>query len=286
MWLASYPKSGNTWVRALLAAYSAENTELDINNLGDGPIASSSEVFEDLLGVSVADLTADEIERYRPAVYRLRAAGLSAPSFIKAHDAFTLIDGWEPLFPANITAGIVYIVRNPLGVVPSLAAHAGIDIDRAIDRICDESFVMAKSNGAGADQLPQRLRSWSGHVRSWVDESDGRILIVRYEDLHADTVDALHNIICFSGLRPDSLRLRRAVGAAAFGRLKARESEVGFRERAPRSSAPFFRRGAVDSWRDELTDQQVSRIIDAHRPMMRRFGYLPQRGIEYVHEFT
>ncbi len=277
VWLASYPKSGNTWVRALLGAYTAETAEsIDINQLGSGPIASSLEVFDELLGVSAADLTMEEIERYRPGVYVQRAAALSAPAFIKVHDAFTLTVVGEPLFPLEVACGVVYVVRNPLDIAASFAFHGGTSIDTSIDRLCSESFIMSKSKGAAADQLPQRLGSWSSHVRSWLDESGLRTLVVRYEDLHDDAVSVLRQIAEFSGLPLDEARLEGAASAASFDRLQAQEASAGFRERATRATAPFFRKGQVGSWRTELSEAQSARIVDAHAPTMRRFGYLQE----------
>ncbi len=72
VWLASYPKSGNTWMRAFLSNYLADGDKpVDINSLDTGgPIASARTIFDEAVGVEASDLTQDEIERYRPRVYR------------------------------------------------------------------------------------------------------------------------------------------------------------------------------------------------------------------------
>ena len=83
IWLASYPKSGNTWMRILLTNYLRNaNMPANINNLDGGPIASARQVFDDNVGIEASDLTQDEIERYRPYVYEMMSeqAGIDGTS--------------------------------------------------------------------------------------------------------------------------------------------------------------------------------------------------------------
>ncbi|NOZ51459.1 MAG: sulfotransferase domain-containing protein, partial [Chloroflexi bacterium] len=75
IWLASYPKSGNTWMRVFLTNYLRDSDEpAEINNLDGGPIASARDIFDRVIGVESSDLTAEEIDRFRPAVYEQVAA--------------------------------------------------------------------------------------------------------------------------------------------------------------------------------------------------------------------
>jgi hypothetical protein len=271
VWLASYPKSGNTWVRIFLAAYLRGATapvRLD-ETLGDA-IASDRQLFDDIVGVESSDLTPAEVEAHRPAVYRLLAEEADGLVVVKIHDAFRNVAG-EPLFPVA-SGPVVYIVRNPLAVAASLAGHAGIAIDDAITRLCGDS-VLSRPQAGLDDQLPQRLLTWSDHVRSWVDDAAVDALVIRYEDLVSEPLTAFAALIRRIGLPLDGATLARAVRLSAFDTLRAQEATTGFRER-PTTAAAFFREGRIDGWRDVLTRAQIGRITTAHEVMMRRFGYL------------
>ncbi len=273
-WLASYPKSGNTWVRLFLASYRKEDAEsLHINHLG-GHIAASREMFEEFAGVDSSVLTPEEIERYRPRVYRALAARQTRPVFLKVHDAWRRGPCGEPLFPAEATAGGIYVVRNPLDVAVSYAHHAGCSLEEMVARLGDDAYAASRSQDRPGSQLTQRLLSWSGHVRSWVDDSGLPLLVTRYEDLLADPAAAFTAIVRFAGLPVDPERLRRALDDTRFDRLQAQETEEGFAERGPGSTRPFFGKGRAGSWREELSPELARRVVDAHRDTMRRFGYL------------
>ena len=128
--------------------------------------------------------------------------------------------------------------------------------------------------GVLADQLKQPLGSWSEHISSWLDELDLQVQLVRYEDLQQNPVDEFEKVVRFLKLPHDKERVRKAVAFASFKELQRQELKAGFRERSVKSSGPFFRRGKVGGWRDELSKDLVERVIQNNAPMMRRFGYL------------
>ena len=281
VWLASYPKSGNTWMRVLLTNYLRNSqTPADINNLDGGPIASARLWFDEWAGIEASALDDVTIERLRPDVYRCMAREADDTLYMKVHDAWGRTGRGEAIFPADVTAGVVYIVRNPLDMAASCAHHWGVDIEKAVTNMCDPEFVIVRSLGGLSDQLRQNLRSWSGHVNSWLDESGLPIHPVRYEDMLVDPEATFGAVIRFCGLPLDLERLRRAVAFSDFSELQRQERSKGFRERSVRAPGPFFRRGKAGVWREELPEKQFVRMLKAHGEMMTRFGYLPgqERG--------
>ncbi|NKB87611.1 MAG: sulfotransferase domain-containing protein [Acidobacteria bacterium] len=281
VWLASYPKSGNTWTRALLANYIRDLDEpVRINNLGGGPIASARQAFDDNVGVEASDLLPEEIERYRPGVYEQIAAELAEsehPSFLKVHDAYTYNAAGVPLMSKAATQATLYIVRNPLDVAVSFAHHSGVKPKKSVKWMNQEDFSFVGRDDRVFNQLKQRLLTWSGHVASWVDETGLNTMILRYEDLKADTVETFGRVVRHSGLEFDEARVEKAVEFASIGRLQEQETEHGFGEK-PFGMKAFFRRGKVGGWRDELGEELSQRIIDDHGTMMRRLGYLDTDG--------
>lgn len=275
VWLASYPKSGNTWVRIFLNNYLNEDEgPADINDLDEGLHAGSRALFERLTGLESTELTSAEIDRARPVMYRQWARESTEPLFVKVHDAWRRNDMGQPIFPAEATALALYIVRNPLDIVASLANHYALSCDEAIDVMGDEQRALATSTRSAAPQLRQFVSSWSEHARSWLDLSGLPLHVVRYEDMVQAPVQTFAALVQASGLAADAQKLARAIEHAAFERLRQLETEQGFQERMPRSG-PFFRRGQAGGWRDELTGAQVQRVIADHGLVMERFDYVP-----------
>lgn len=277
-WLASYPKSGNTWLRILLANLLSPRPlePVSINDLeGDG-IASWLGLISQYAALDPAELTAEEITALRPRIYSLMASEASRTIVMKIHDAYVDVAPDQPLVPVDATRSVVYIVRNPLDVAVSVAHHNGIGMDRAVATMGDPEYVIGRRIGQFAEQSEQRLLTWSAHVESWT-RAPMPLHLLRYEDLQADTARSFASVAEFLGLSHDGARVQRAVENSAFDQLRAQEDEHGFRERPP-SGDRFFRRGQIGGWRDELNEAQVARIIADHGAVMRRLGYLDDAG--------
>ncbi len=277
-WLASYPKSGNTWMRILLTNYLRDAQDpADINSLDGGPIASAREAFDDNVGLEASDLTHDEIERYRPFVYEQMSEHAKEPLFLKVHDAFTYTPYGYPLISKAATAGVIYLLRNPLDVAVSFAHYSASTVDRIVRKMGEADFAFVDKPQRLHNQLRQKLLTWGGHVTSWVDEPGLRVLVVRYEDLKADTLAGFRDVIRFCGLENDPRRIEKAVRFSQFADAQKQEVEHGFGEKLPGSDS-FFRKGQVGSWREELTPELAQKLIIDHAAVMKRFGYLDEHG--------
>jgi hypothetical protein len=287
VWLASYPKSGNTWLRILIANLSAKDDHpVDINDLpGRGSIASARGSFDRLLLIDSGLLTHDEIDCLRPRVYEELARGTeedeydsheAAPPvrFVKVHDAYTLTPMGEPLLAgAGGADGAIVMVRDPRDVAPSLANHNNSSIDDAIRFMNDKDAAWCARTRRQDAQLRQKLPGWSGHIASWLDQTDIPIHLIRYEDLRTDTGTVLRHVLEFAGRAATDEEIGRAVTFAEFTRLRQQELDGGFKEAPLQSGVKFFRRGEAGGWRDDLTPEQVARIEAEHAPTMLRLGY-------------
>ena len=278
-WLASYPKSGNTWTRIFLTNYLNDADQpADINHLKGGPIASDRDLFDRWAGVEASDLSFEDIADFRPHIYRQMALHIAQPLYIKVHDACTRNSDGEMLFPSDVTSAVIYLIRNPLDVAVSYAHHSGRTLEQIVKNLCDQDGIVYENPKLLPPQIPQRLLSWSAHVRSWVDESGLAVTVIRYEDMLTQPEAAFERIIRALKLELDPIRLSKAVELSRFESIQEQESRAGFKERAMRADAPFFRQGRSGTWREELTSELADKIIEANADVMRRFGYLDQHN--------
>lgn len=276
IWLASYPKSGNTWFRAFLANLLNPNASpADINDLAGGPIASSRQLFDEATGLSSSDLTMDEIENLRPYVYQYIAENSDAIVFHKIHDAYTLTSEGIPLVPASASRGILYFVRNPLDVAVSFAHHANSGFAETVAAMANNQYSFCCKTSRLHIQLRQKLLSWSNHIESWTTQTEIPVLLVRYEDMLLKSEETFARAVGFCGLDFSEVQIREAIFKSSFNELQKQERERGFRERSPESKV-FFRKGKIGSWKEELPEDIARKVIHDHRKMMEWLGYIPE----------
>lgn len=271
IWLASYPKSGNTWIRVFLHNLLRNADEsYDINKIGAFSLGDSTpDLYAPYLQKPPEQWTVEDITRLRSQVQRDLSARSPDDVFVKTHNALIQYAG-KPLIYPEFTAGAIYVLRNPLDVCISLAHHYASSIDWAIEMMNNPNL------GTGTNHITvhQVYRSWSMHVASWTRGSGPRMLVLRYEDMLNQPVQTFGKIARFLGVTPDPARLQRAIENASFEQLRAQEDRAGFIEQ-PNKDARFFRAGKAGQWRDVLDQRQIDSIVAAHREQMLRFGYLP-----------
>jgi aryl sulfotransferase len=270
-WLASYPKSGNTWVRAVYAA-ACTGAEVDINRLPGAPVPAARELLDDALCLSTSDLTVAEVEVLRPRADEVLAGSLAGPALRKVHDAFVVGAAGEPVVSVAAARGGLYVVRDPRDVAVSLASHIGRPIEAAVELMADPSAVLGAVEGGIGRHVQQRLGSWSGHVRSWLEQSRLPVHVLRYESAIADPVGTFEPALRFAGLALSAEEVAGAVARAAFPVLAGQEAERGFGERL-RPEARFFRRWQAGGWRDDLPAALAAEVVRCHGEVMAMLGY-------------
>lgn len=273
IWLASYPKSGNTWFRAFLTALLTEK-ELDINKMGTDGIFSDKGIFESTLDLNADDIPFLQIDQMRKLLYGYLAMTSEKNLYIKIHDAYTFsdLDGSE-IIPSAPTKLAIYIIRNPLDVSLSLANHVDKSIQKTIDKfICkvEGSFGVKKVNSIA--QFYQPLGTWNQHVESWLKCPGFPVHFIKYEDMKDNPFETFKSALEVIGLHYTDEQIQHAINQSTFEKLKNKELESGFKERFNLKST-FFNQGKVGRWKTELTEEQIEQIREANEPMMREFGY-------------
>lgn len=274
-WLASYPRSGNTWLRFLIASLTQGGRAIDINAVnapGLGAPTASRNEFDELFGIDSTLLTDDEINRARPLLFDLIASRSKEPLILrKVHDRCRRNPDGQRMFPPEVSRGAVYIVRDPRDVAISYAHFAGVGIDEAIRRMGDPDMAVPSRREHRAPYFLQHFGTWSQHVRSWLDDAGMPVHRVRYEDLIADAATELARVAGFLGMPAGAAG--EAAAAVRFEALRGQEDERGFRELMNRETR-FFRQGRAGAWRSVLSAAQAGRLEEDHGEVMTRLGYL------------
>lgn len=271
VWLASYPKSGNTWMRAFLHNLLVNpGKPADINELDKFCLGEDKALYYNHFDPKpCSEMTADEIATLRPKVHDLLTQSFPDSVFVKTHN-FMGSAADVPLVTMECTAGAIYIVRNPLDLVLSYSHHYGYTIDEAIRSLADF--------GAGTVTTDMNVRqnfsTWSNHVMSWTQTPLPGLHLVRYEDLLSKPFKTFAKVVKFLGLDARRERLQRAIANSSFKVLRKQEDEHGFVERS--QHARFFRVGQAGQWRKNLSPEQIAAIVSTHREQMTRFGYVPK----------
>lgn len=272
VWLSSYPKSGNTWMRFWLANYLQPRAGgIPVDQLSFGHVASLRRVFDEWSGLESSELTDEEVETARADTFRAIAAHSRSNVFLKVHDAWHCDHWGAPIFPPDVTRVVLYIVRHPYDVAVSLSHHLGVPPSTAVEYMCDDTFELATGGEAGL-QFPQRVMSWGRHVLTWLDGGLSPVVLVRYEDMRRRPMQELSRVLEALGEPVDDVRLAAAVEYSSFQRLQQQERERGFPGRGA-ASGPFFRHGREGAGLTILSAAQRAQLHDRHDAVMARLGY-------------
>lgn len=279
VWLASYPKSGNTWLRAIVTALDTHRHLFGVNHLGSGsqPFLVDGTLSE--FGLDPRWLSAEEVDRMRTVLagrWSRTPEGWDEshdppPVLRKTHEVYRMgAPGREP-FPVQATRAAILIVRDPRDVACSYAPFFGVSLGEAVDALGRDAPTPIAS--PANSRTAQPWGSWSSHAESWLPgDLPFPVHLVRYEDLIVDATAVLHPVFESIGLTCSTDELQAAVHLTEFQRLQESEEQRGFRETSKRTER-FFRRGLAGVWREELVDAQIAAIESDHGPVMQRLGY-------------
>lgn len=274
VWLASYPKSGNTWFRVFLTNLLNEKTEpAHINDLTETSISSSRKIFDDYTGLSSSDLSFDEIDKLRPDVYRMQSDESAELLFKKVHDKFYWVNNQQPLFPPDVSFGAIYFIRNPLDVLVSFAHHSSKSINKMVKTMNNSDFAFCERDDMLQNQLRQQIGSWSDHVKSWTEQKIIPVKVLRYEDMISDTFNTFKAAVQFLKINKNDQQIISAIQKSDFKILAQQEKENGFKEKLIKSES-FFRKGQIGDWQNSLNKMQRDEIIKRNSEIMTKFGYL------------
>ena len=273
LWLASYPRSGNTFTRILLANYFLAGEEVyDINALSAFlPSDTHPALWKSFSPSASGPASPRETWQARPRAFQHYRQTRDPKVFpgLKTHSGTMEIFGVRG-FDFRPNDRILYVVRHPLDVLLSFADFNGKDLDYSITEMC-ASGAYSLEGWFGA--LEAR-GSWKEHVTSWITAPPCPLLLVQYEALRTDPEKTLRSMLAFLGAPIIAERVTQAVEASRFEKLRQQEVSRSFIEASQTSiSGTFFRKGQSLQWLNALRPEQAYRLADGCGEIMQRLGY-------------
>ena len=277
VWIASYPKSGNTLLRSILSSYfySREGT-FKFNNLNKITQFPAAQDFLKL-GVNI-DNEEDVYKNFIKVQNTINDIDKNA-KFFKTHSSLCKMYGSNFTDLKN-TLGVIYIVRDPRNVVTSLAHHDDLTIDQATDALCDEKRCILKNN----TNCSTFLGSWNFNFNSWKAlDLKKKYLLIKYEDLvnkKKSTVIKIFKFLENIGMKFnfDIIKLNKAIKSTDFEKMKSLEKKETFYEAVTDlktgNRKVFFNLGPNNDWRRILDDKNREKIEKHFEKEMIELGYL------------
>ena len=275
LWLASYPKSGNTWVRYFLKSYfnsSDKNFSLDAKKNDD----FSSTTFPNPIMLKEMNIDYFNFKNIiKNWVSMQDAINLNnKTNFLKTHNAMCTINNY-PFTNTKNTLGGIYIVRDPRDIVASFADHFQISHEEVVENMMSPQYGEFPEEN-GKNYYLTMFGTWSDHYNSWKSYNGRKIMIVKYEDLVSKTYKTFSNIIKYlediNIITFDEKKIKFSIEETSFANLRKLEEKNGFIEKGKGSF--FFRKGKVGSWKQELNKKLVKKIEQKFNKEMLELGYI------------
>ena len=272
IWIASYPKSGNTWARAFLSTYIySQNGEFKFEDLKKITLFPLMKHFNDI-GVTPNNF----LEFAKNLVLAQDKINLSNDIvFFKTHNAMCSVENY-PFTNKDNTLGAIYIIRDPRDVLVSYAKHDDTSLDFSL-----KALINTKNLGTLIDDKNKKLLSimgsWSENYNSWKNFNLTKKIIIKYEDLLINPFDNFLKIIEYLnelyGLKVDKDKIKKIIEITKFSNLQDREKKFGFIETISKKEL-FFREGKSGSWKSQLDKKITNKIENLFYNEMKELNYL------------
>ena len=275
IWLASYPKSGNTWMWFFIKSYfNPPNKKFSINHDKDDTYLL--ETFPTERGFNELNINYQDFFDISKNWINLQSLiNLNnKTNYLKTHNAMCTINN-NKFTDINNTLGAIHIVRDPRDVLVSYSSYKSEKIDKTLEiLLSNDSYEYSKFK----DKFYKRslMGSWSSHYNSWKNYKSKETLLVKYEDMvnksNTTFLKVLNYLKKITKIEINHNKLNRAIDETSFENLKNLEIKEGFKVNP--SKKPFFRKGKVGDWKEKLNKDQTQKIEKAFKAEMIELGYL------------
>ena len=269
IWLASYPKSGNTWLRAFLSYYCYGKVgEFNFKLLENIKKFPDIKDLKDL-NINYLD-TSELIKNWSPLQDYINLK--KEMTFLKTHNALCTINNYS-FANSKSSIGAIYILRDPRDVIISLSNHFNKTLGETLEIMLSDSFWETETKFENFHS--SIFGSWANNYRSWKNTNIFDSLIIRYEDMIQDPFNTFSKIIKYiekkTTISFDEALIRKTIELTSFKNLQNKENIGEFKEAA---HGIFFRRGEINQWKKNLPNKIIKKLEDSFSDVMFENKYL------------
>ena len=275
IWIASYPKSGNTYLRSFISSYYfSKKGKFDFNLL------LNILQFPSLKFTKKNIFSEDEASQnwiFNQNQFFLN----NKVHFVKTHNSLDEFKGNK--FTSNQqTLGAIYIVRDPRNILSSLTHHYSLNYEQAYKKIMDENASLLEKSLNNDHSNFTFLGSWSNHYKSWKNTKEFKTLFIKYEDLEDNKYETFKKVVSFINrikskeLKIDEKKLLNSIRSTNFTNLKNKEQNEGFEESVISSNGekkPFFNLGFNNRWQKILPKNILTQLNKNLQKDLNDLGY-------------
>ena len=275
VWIASYPKSGNTWMRLFIKSYlNDSNKKFSLNNHSDDAIIVETFPNErkfDELKINYKDFN-DIVKNWINLQSLINLN--NKINYLKTHNAMCTINNHKFTNIEN-TLGGIHIVRDPRDILVSYSNYLNENIDETLKTmLSDHSYEAGEFKNIIYKK--SLMGSWSSHYNSWKKYKSRDTIIIKYEDMLRNPESTFMRVLKYleklGELNVDKEKLSFAISETSFQNLQKQEKISGFKENL--SNKPFFRQGLAGTWKKELRPDFQKKIENKFYNEMEELKYL------------
>ena len=274
VWIASFPKSGNTWLRAFLCSYlymNPEDNNFDFDLFKNILRFPSSKQYED---IGIKPKNFEDVAKNWIAVQE-KINSNKKINFLKTHNASGGLEN-SPFTNKKNTLGAIYLVRDPRDVLVSYSRHLELSIDKTLELVLEDDH-KGWLNENKKDVLGEIRGSWAQNYNSWKNYYLTEKIIIRYEDLIKDPFNSFSNIIRYLnklfGLEINDEKIKKCIEITDFNKLKNLEMKTGFVENYNKKE-PFFNKGKPNLWQNILDENVAYKLEKKFKKEMQELKYI------------
>ena len=268
IWISSYPKSGNTYLRSFLSAYYfSKDGKFDFDLLLNIHQFPGIKFFEKKIN-NKTEASKNWILSQEKFFDKKKI------HFLKTHNCLIPFNG-NDFTTQNQTIGVIYIVRDPRNLITSLSNHYSFSLKEAFDFMTNKKKIIFPENFINNEKnktIPTDfnfLGDWSDHYQSWKNISFCPIKIIRYEDIILNTLEVFHSVLeflsQFMNLKIEKNKIEQSIHSTSFKKLSQMEDAQGFPEtplQNKEKKVRFFNLGEENDWK-QILDIKIAKKIDA-----------------------
>ncbi len=274
-WIASYPKSGNTWIRTFISTYYFTNKKtFDFSHLRNIKQFPHENFFDN----NVKDIDS-AIKSWDQAQKNINLQNKII--FLKTHSALATINKY-PFTSKQHSIASIYIVRDPRNIITSLSNHYQLNFDQALEFMTNSKKYLINKKNINNFANFTFLSSWSEHYKSWKNNKQFKNFFLKYEDLEKNPIEKFKEIILFinkilnKSEKIDIVKVKKIIDSISFDKLKKKEEEIGFPESVVdknKKKINFFYLGKENKWNKILSKDQINLLNQRFKIDLENLGY-------------